>query len=146
VIKQVTCLSNDVLRGRLRDKKCFPIARRQIEAPIEEIANEYPVLSSHAVHLTSSDSIQKRSGCIDSRVYHVEPSTFGNGRRWCINPHREMDRRMDLSELSFRAAPAKLNENNRALRTMDQERRGWRNHREVEAVELSDPERAGLSK
>jgi hypothetical protein len=52
----------------------------------------------------------------------------------------------DLSELSFRAAPAKLNENNRALRTMDQERRGWRNHREVEAVELSDPERAGLSK
>jgi hypothetical protein len=50
------------------------------------------------------------------------------------------------TELSFRAAPAKLNENNRALRTMDQERRGWRNHREVEAVELSDPERAGLSK
>jgi hypothetical protein len=45
----------------------------------------------------------------------------------------------------LRAAPAKLDENNRALRRMDQERRGWRNHREVEAVELSDPERAELS-
>jgi hypothetical protein len=51
----------------------------------------------------------------------------------------------DLSELSFRAAPAKLNEKNRALRTMDQERRGGRNQREVEAVERSDPERAGGS-
>jgi hypothetical protein len=54
----------------------------------------------------------------------------------------EAEHRLDCP---LRAAPAKLDENNRALRTIDQERRGWRNHREVEAVGLSDPERAELS-
>jgi hypothetical protein len=58
---------------------------------------------------------------------------------------RKLDLHWDLSELSFRAAPAKLNENNRALRTRDPERRGGRNQRAVEAVERSDPERAGGS-